>query len=159
MTKWRLLVPVAFIGTVYGANWALKTFGVLDVFGVAVPAGVLFAGVAFTLRDITHRFYGRWVCLAAILIGSALAYVLEDVAKFAIASAVAFSASEVMDLVVYERLRRVSWLSAVVASNTVGAIADSAIFLFLAFGSLSFIAGQILGKVAMTLPVLLWRPR
>jgi uncharacterized PurR-regulated membrane protein YhhQ (DUF165 family) len=51
----------------------------------------------------------------------------------------------------------------VVASNVVGAVVDSALFLWLAFGSLAFIEGQIIGKVAMTvvaLPlVILLRPR
>jgi hypothetical protein len=38
-----------------------------------------------------------------------------------------------------------------VASNVVGLVVDSAVFLFLAFGSLRFIAGQIIAKAWMTL--------
>jgi queuosine precursor transporter len=41
-----------------------------------------------------------------------------------------------------------------VASNAVGAIVDSALFLWLAFGSLEFFAGQFVGKTVMTLPAL-----
>lgn len=40
---------------------------------------------------------------------------------------------------------------ATLASNTVGLVADSIVFLFLAFGSLQFIEGQIIGKAWMTL--------
>lgn len=50
---------------------------------------------------------------------------------------------------------------AVLASGLAGSIIDSAVFLWLAFGSLDFIAGQVLGKLWMSLaaiPVILaWR--
>jgi hypothetical protein len=39
----------------------------------------------------------------------------------------------------------------VAASNAVGLAADSLIFLWLAFGSLAFLPGQLLGKAWMTL--------
>jgi hypothetical protein len=38
----------------------------------------------------------------------------------------------------------------VAASNTVGLVVDSALFLLLAFGSLEFLAGQVVGKLWMT---------
>jgi uncharacterized PurR-regulated membrane protein YhhQ (DUF165 family) len=37
-----------------------------------------------------------------------------------------------------------------VGSNIVGAAADSVVFLWLAFGSLAFFAGQMVGKLSMT---------
>jgi queuosine precursor transporter len=48
---------------------------------------------------------------------------------------------------------------AVLLSSLVGLIVDSIIFLWLAFGSLDFLAGQILGKIWMVLasiPVIWW---
>jgi uncharacterized PurR-regulated membrane protein YhhQ (DUF165 family) len=36
-------------------------------------------------------------------------------------------------------------------SGLVGSIVDSAVFLWLAFGSIDFIAGQVLGKLWMTI--------
>ena len=143
---------VCYIATVYGANWALKTYGFIDVgFGLTAPAGVLFAGLAFTFRDLTHEALGRWWCLGAIAIGSVLSYVLEDAGRIAIASCVAFGLSELADLLVYEPLRKKRWLTAVMASNAVGLVVDSALFLWIAFGSLAFIEGLILGKLYMTL--------
>lgn len=150
---------ICYIGTVYAANWALKTFGFIDIgFGLMAPAGVLFAGLAFTFRDLTHEAVGRWWCLAAIAIGSVLSYVLEDVGRIALASAIAFSLSELLDLAIYEPLRKRGWLRAVALSNIAGLLADSALFLWIAFGSLAFIEGLIVGKVYMTILaiVLLW---
>lgn len=55
------------------------------------------------------------------------------------------------NIVVYAPLYRRRLIAAVVASGMVGAIIDSAVFLWLAFGSLDFIAGQVVGKAWMTL--------
>lgn len=68
----------------------------------------------------------------------------------ALASGAAFLVSELADLAVYTPLRARSWAAAVALSNTVGAVVDSALFLWLAFGSLDFLAGQVLGKLWMT---------
>jgi uncharacterized PurR-regulated membrane protein YhhQ (DUF165 family) len=64
---------------------------------------------------------------------------------------------------VYAPLRQRTWLGAVVASNTVGVVADSALFLWLAFGSLAFLPGQIVGKLWTTALavacILVWQRR
>lgn len=147
----KYLTALAYVATVYLANWALKTYGFIDIgFGLMAPAGVLFAGLAFTFRDLTHEALGRWWCIVAILVGSALSYVLEDVGRIALASAVAFTVSEFLDLAVYEPLRRRSWLGAVAISNAFGLVADSVLFLWLAFGNLHGLEGLIVGKVYMT---------
>ena len=56
-----------------------------------------------------------------------------------------------MDYSIYAPLRRRSWLPAVVVSNIGGLTVDSLLFLWIAFGSLEFIEGQLLGKAYMTL--------
>jgi queuosine precursor transporter len=153
--KW--IAFIGFVGTVYGANWALVKFGVVSIgFGLSAPAGVFFAGLAFGLRDVLHELGGVRIVLWAILAGTALAYVLEasvvlpgGLLPIALASAVAFFFAEISDLIVYTPLRERNWPLAVVASNVVGSVADSALFLTLAFGSLDFIAGQVIGKSAM----------
>ena len=160
----RYLWPALYLGTIVGANWAIQTWGIVPVgFGLMAPAGVYFAGLAFTLRDLTHDALGRRWVLAAIVAGAALSALVSPV--FALASGVAFLLSELADLAVYSPLRERRWLLAVAASNTVGLVIDSALFLWLAFGSLDYLPGQIVGKLWMTgLAVLvLWlvrrRPR
>jgi hypothetical protein len=141
----------SFIGCIVGANWALASFGIVPIgFGLSAPAGVYFAGLTFTVRDLIRERSGRRGVLLAIVAGAALSYLLEDAQRFAMASGVAFLASETADSLVYEPLRKRSWLGAVVASNSAGLLLDSALFLWLAFGSLAFIEGQIVGKAYMT---------
>jgi uncharacterized PurR-regulated membrane protein YhhQ (DUF165 family) len=52
--------------------------------------------------------------------------------------------------VVYEPIRKQGWLPAVVASNAVSIVVDSALFLWLAFGSLAYFWGQVIGKAWVT---------
>ena len=66
------------------------------------------------------------------------------------ASSMAFFLSELLDFAVYEPLRKRGLLVAMGASNVVGMLADSLLFLWLAFGSLAFLPGQLVGKAWMT---------
>lgn len=149
-----------YIATIFGANWALVTFGVVPVgFGLLAPAGVLFAGLAFTLRDLAQDALGKRAVVAAILVGAGLSAVVSP--QFALASGAAFLLSELLDFAVYTPLRRRRWLTAVFASNLVGLTVDSVVFLLLAFGGLAFLPGQVVGKLWMTglAVVLLWSLR
>ncbi|MGW5646202.1 VUT family protein [Saccharopolyspora sp. NPDC003752] len=74
--------------------------------------------------------------------------------QIASASVVAFVVSEAVDSGVYARLRTPSRLGAVMGSNIIGLVTDSALFVPLAFGSFTAVPGQVLGKtVATTLTV------
>ena len=51
---------VLYVATIFAANWAIAAFGVVPVgFGLMAPAGVYFAGLAFTFRDLTQEKLGR----------------------------------------------------------------------------------------------------
>ena len=57
--------------------------------------------------------------------------------------------SEMADLFVYTPLQRRRLTLPVIASSGVGLVVDSVAFLFLAFGSLEFLEGQVIGKAWM----------
>jgi len=158
------LLFIAFVATVIGANWSLAAFGLVPVgWGLMAPAGVFSAGLAFSLRDLLHETGGRRYVLVAIVVGAVLSWLLEDAQRFAVASGTAFLVSEGADLLVYTPLRARGWLRAVFASNLVGFTLDSILFLWLAFGSLAFLTGQLVGKGYMTLGAIailwIWRSR
>lgn len=118
--------------------------------GIEAPSGVLFAGFAFTFRDLTQEWLGLKAVIVAILVGALLSWVVTSNRDLAVASAVAFLFSELADFAVYQPLRERRWLLAVFASNVVGLVIDSILFLWIAFGSLDFIEGQIIGKLWTT---------
>lgn len=149
-TRFGILCAVAYVSTVFGANWAIERYGLVPVgFGLEAPAGVYFAGLAFTLRDLTQRTLGRRAVVLAIICGATLS--LGVAPRYALASGAAFLLSELCDFAVYTPMERRGWIRAVVVSNAAGVVVDSVVFLMLAFGSLDFLAGQVVGKGWMTL--------
>jgi uncharacterized PurR-regulated membrane protein YhhQ (DUF165 family) len=147
-----------YMASIVAANLTLALVGVVPVgFGLMAPAGVLWAGAALTLRDMVQERLGRHAVLAAIVAAAALSAIVAP--SFALASAVAFALSELADFAIYTPLRaRGWWLVAVAGSNTVGLVVDSALFLLLAFGSLEYLGGQLVGKAYVTAATvaLLW---
>src|SRR4029077_21245338 len=122
------------------------------------PAGVLMVGLALVLRDMVQRRLGRAVGLAAIVAGGALSAASVP-PQLVVASTTAFLLSELADYAVYTPLQARGLVMAVLASSVVGLIADSLLFLWLAFGNLEFLVGQIVGKawmVLLALPFVHW---
>jgi uncharacterized PurR-regulated membrane protein YhhQ (DUF165 family) len=162
---------IAFGLCIPAANWLIGNAGTACVPngpclipvapGLMAPSGVLMIGLALVLRDLVQRRLGfRWA-VAAILAGGALSGLLAP-ASLVAASSAAFLLSEFADLAVYTPLQRHRFVAAVVLSSMVGLVIDSAVFLYLAFGSLEFLAGQIVGKawmVLLTSPMIAWLRR
>lgn len=126
--------------------------------GLMAPSGVLMIGLALVLRDLVQRRLGVGWAIAAIIAGAALSAALAP-AQLVLASGTAFLLSEAADCAVYTPLQRRRLVLAVFASSVVGLVVDSAVFLYLAFGSLDFLAGQVVGKswmVLLSLPFIAW---
>lgn len=161
-----IALTAAFAATIPLANWLIGNVGIcipngpclIPVgFGLTAPSGVLVVGASLVLRDMVHEAGGAKAALIAIGLGGILSAFFASPALL-IASVLAFILAELADLAVYAPLReRRLWL-AVLLSGIAGAVVDSAVFLWVAFGSLDFIAGQIVGKMWMTLAALplLW---
>jgi uncharacterized PurR-regulated membrane protein YhhQ (DUF165 family) len=149
-----------FALTIPAANWLIGNVGTVCVPngpclvpvwpGVAAPSGVLMIGLALVLRDIVQRRLGPVAGLSAIAIGTVISAFVAPPA-IVVASIAAFLLSELADFAVYTPLQRRRFVTAVVASSLVGLVVDSIVFLHLAFGSLDFVAGQIIGKAWMVL--------
>jgi len=146
---------VVFLGCVPLANWLILHVGTVCVPsgpclvpvapGIMAPSGVLTDGVALVLRDVVQRCLGLRFALIAIAAGTALSALVAP-ASLVLASGTAFALSELADFVVYTPLQRQRLLLAVIASSLVGLVVDSIVFLSLAFGSLEFLPGQVIGK-------------
>jgi uncharacterized PurR-regulated membrane protein YhhQ (DUF165 family) len=150
-----ILLALAYLGVILAANWALVTWGMISIgFGLMAPAGVFFAGLSFGLRDALQESHGRLSTITLIFIGAGLSWFISP--TFALASGIAFLFGELADLAVYTPLRQKQWTTAVIASNIVGSIIDSILFLLLAFGTEELtwqgLAGLTLGKFYMIIP-------
>ncbi|WP_367615058.1 VUT family protein [Rhodoplanes serenus] len=172
-----LVFLVLFALTIPAANWLIQHAGTACVprgpclvpvlpalpgwSGLSAPSGVLMVGVALVLRDLVQRRLGVLVAAVAVLVGALISAFLAPPA-LVIASTAAFLVSEMADLAVYTPLARRRMVTAVVASGLVGLVVDSLLFLWLAFGSLDFLAGQVVGKawmVLLSIPFMVWLRR
>ena len=157
MARW--LLAALYVGSVWMANWFIGNVGtqyepygphVIPVgFGLEAPSGVLWIGVALVVRDLVQQYFGRAPTVAFMLLAAALSYLVAP--GLALASGVAFLVSEAADFAVYTPLaERGRFVGAVFLSGTVGLMVDTALFLWLAFGSLQFWQGQVVGKLWVT---------
>ena len=155
-----VIFVIAFVLTIPAANWLIGNFGTVCapngpcLIPVAphlmAPSGVLMIGIALVLRDLVQRRLGVGFSAAAVVVGAILSALVAP-PSLVLASGVAFLLSEFADLAVYTPLSRRGLVAAVVASSLVGLVVDSIVFLWLAFGSLDFLLGQIVGKAWMVL--------
>lgn len=148
-----------FMATVPLANYFIGNIGSVCLdngpclipvgFGLMAPSGVLLIGLALVFRDWLQELTNWKWSAAAVTIGAIVSWLVAD-PFIAVASAVAFFTAEMLDLAVYTPLRKSGRSLAVMASGVVGAFVDSVLFVYLAFGSVEFSAGNTLGKLYAT---------
>lgn len=157
-----LLAFLIYAAAIAGSNYLITHVGIPVPgisthltpvgFGLYAPSGVWAAAVSFPARDFVQRIGGRSWGAAAILLGSALSF-LVSVPQVAFASAVTYLGSETTDMLIYSPLQRRFFTAAVLVSGMIAAVVDSILFLHLAglpSGSAA-VSGLILGKVWVVL--------
>jgi uncharacterized PurR-regulated membrane protein YhhQ (DUF165 family) len=94
--------------------------------------------VAFLITDLTNRQFGpqvaRKVVFAGFVVGIGLSF-LTSVPRIAIASGSAYLAGQLLDIAVFNRLRRQTWWRAPLVGSLIGSALDTAIFFSLAFAA------------------------
>lgn len=148
-----VVAAICFVASIPAANWLISNVGdcissgpclVPVGFGLMAPSGVYAIGFALVARDAVHEFLGWRVAMMLIVLGGSLSWWISP--SLAVASGAAFLMAETADLLVYAPLRQRRLIMAVVLSGFIGAIVDSSAFLWLAFGSLDYLSGQVIGK-------------
>lgn len=108
--------------------------------------------IAFLVTDVMNRVYGpgpaRKVVFAGFLVGVASSLVGSQIMlegdgytyaavplRVAVASGVAFLSAQLLDVSVFNALRRGKWWSAPLASTLVGSAVDTALFFTIAFSA------------------------
>lgn len=146
---------------------------------LSAPGGTYLIGVALALIEVAHHtaptreqgWLNAQVMIAAGFVASALlaGYIalvdamappdevfgaLADTWRIVLGSLAAFAVSETTDNAIGAWLRgRLPDSARVIASNVVSAPLDSVVFLAIAFGSLSFLEGQVVAKLAATVVI------
>ena len=124
--------------------------------------GALTYPVAFLITDLTNRRLGPQSARRVVYVGFAFAVVLSIVLatpRIAMASGSAFLAAQLLDITVFNRLRRARWWLAPLTSSVLGSVLDTALFFALAFAGtavpwITLAFGDLGVKLAMALLML-----
>ncbi len=127
-----LFLPVAAMVAIVVASNFLVQFPINDF----LTWGAFTFPIAFLVTDLTNRRFGpgraRRVVYVGFLIGVVLSVVLAG-PRIGIASGIAFLAGQLLDIAVFDRLRRMTWWRAPLASSITASAIDTGIFFSLAF--------------------------
>jgi len=100
--------------------------------------------VAFLITDLTNRQFGpqaaRKVVFAGFVVGVALSF-YTSVPRIAIASGSAYLAGQLLDISVFNRLRRQAWWHAPLVGSLIGSMLDTVIFFSFAFAAFFVLLG------------------
>ncbi len=160
-----LVLPVvAMICVIVVSNVAVQVpftpFGLADW----LTWGAFTYPVAFLVTDLTNRRFGAAATRNVVYVGFALAVVLSVAAagwRVAVASGTAFLIAQLLDVFVFDRLRKAAWWQAPLASSLLGSAVDTALFFSLAFAytglpwqtwALGDFAAKLLMAAALLLP-------
>ncbi len=112
---------------------------------------------AFLVTDLTNRQLGPQIARRVVVAGFAVAVALSFFAatpRIAIASGSAFLLGQLLDIAVFNRLRRQTWWRAPLAGSLVGSGLDTAMFFSFAFAPLFVFLGPNDGFALEAAPML-----
>ncbi len=93
---------------------------------------------AFLVTDLTNRRFGPSAARMVVFAGFVLAVILSVVLatpRIAIASGSAFLVAQLLDVAIFDRLRRRVWWVPPFVSSLIGSVIDTALFFSLAFAA------------------------
>lgn len=143
----RLIVPVIAMTLVVVASNILVQypFTPFDL-GDYLTWGAFTYPVAFLVTDLTNRRYGPRVARQLVIAGFAVAVVLSiwlATPRIALASGTAFLVGQLLDITVFNRLRRQAWWRAPFVGSVIGSALDTILFFSLAFAGDPDMAGPV----------------
>lgn len=152
-----LFIPtLAMIVIVVAANVLVQH--PIHFFGLAdhLTWGGLTYPISFLITDLTNRHFGpdraRKVVVAGFFIGVILSFALAT-PRIALASGLAFLFGQLLDIGVFNRLRRLSWWRAPLIGSVVGSAVDTALFFSIAFYGIEAMSVPVQFFGAITMPL------
>lgn len=149
-----MIFTSAYLASIVVVNFAFSMLPMIELpFDQSIPIGTFLVGFIFVLRDYAQREIGAWVYLA-MLAGVLLSYVMAD-PFVAVASAVAFALSEIIDALVFTYTKK-PMRDRVLLSSAVSTPVDSAVFLLM-LGFFNWLGLVIMICVKMIGAVIVWK--
>ncbi|MFT5868289.1 MAG: putative integral membrane protein (TIGR00697 family) [Paracoccaceae bacterium] len=118
------------------------------LFGQWLTWGAFTYPLAFLITDVMNRVYGATVARKVVFVGFLVGLVCSLIGtqiigefgplvtlRIAIGSGIAFLTAQLLDVAIFDRLRRGAWWRAPLASTLIGSTIDTALFFTIAFSA------------------------
>ena len=123
----------------YLVQFPLKYYGLEKI----LTYGALSYPIAFLITDLTNRFYGKFSARKVVYIGFAIGIFstfffstnFSDLIsiRIAIGSGVAFLTAQLLDVKIFDKLRKKDWFIAPLTSSIIGSTVDTFLFFSISF--------------------------
>jgi len=143
MNRLLLLLPVLMGVVVLSSNYLvqfpIKYYGLEEI----LTYGAFTYPIAFLITDLANRSYGKLAARKIVYIGfiigiSSTLFFSTNFSdlisvRIAIGSGTAFIVSQLLDVQIFDKLRKKEWFVAPLASSFIGSVVDTFLFFFISF--------------------------
>ncbi|WP_435090036.1 queuosine precursor transporter [Candidatus Pelagibacter bacterium nBUS_30] len=134
-----ILMGVVVLSSNYLVQFPINYYGLSEI----LTYGAFSYPVAFLITDLANRFYGKFVARKIVYIGFFIGIIFTllfstDFAdlisiRIAIGSGVAFITAQLIDIQIFDRLRKKEWFIAPLTSSFIGSTVDTFLFFSISF--------------------------
>jgi len=134
-----ILMGVVVLSSNYLVQFPINYYGLSEI----LTYGAFSYPIAFLITDLANRFYGKFVARKIVYVGFFIGIIFTlffstDFAdlisiRIAIGSGVAFITAQLLDIQIFDRLRKKEWFIAPLTSSFIGSTIDTFLFFSISF--------------------------
>jgi uncharacterized PurR-regulated membrane protein YhhQ (DUF165 family) len=134
-----ILMGVVVLSSNYLVQFPINYYGLSEI----LTYGAFSYPVAFLITDLANRFYGKFVARKIVYIGFFIGIIFTLLfstnyadlisIRIAIGSGVAFITAQLLDIQIFDRLRKKDWFIAPLTSSFIGSTVDTFLFFSISF--------------------------
>ncbi len=134
-----ILMGVVVLSSNYLVQFPINYYGLSEI----LTYGAFSYPVAFLITDLANRFYGKFVARKIVYFGFFIGIIFTLLfstdftdlisIRIAIGSGVAFIAAQLLDIQIFDSLRKKEWFIAPLTSSVIGSTVDTFLFFSISF--------------------------
>ena len=134
-----ILMGVVVLSSNYLVQFPINYYGLSEI----LTYGAFSYPVAFLITDLANRFYGKFVDRKIVYFGFCIGIIFTLLfstnfadlisIRIAIGSGIAFLTAQLLDIQIFDRLRKKEWFIAPLTSSVIGSTVDTFLFFSISF--------------------------
>ena len=134
-----VLMGVVVLSSNYLVQFPINYYGLSEI----LTYGAFSYPVAFLITDLANRFYGKFVARKIVYFGFFIGIIFTLLfstnfadlisIRIAIGSGIAFLTAQLLDIQIFDRLRKKEWFIAPLTSSVIGSTVDTFLFFSISF--------------------------